>query len=280
MKYTEIVIFISLLSLAACFNKSGKNEVGKDADIVHINDNIYSFKVFQFDTTRTIYEKAANSTAQWSKLDDFFPVYQFSDACLGIGIEVGDGGHYELIDKFVNTHRLESDKIVDTLGPFILKQSAALEKAIFGNDTTRFFNIYCTKGRTISRINAVLYNYEECSELLVLALTPIDKAKYGEPLVASKQVFDLAYSPLNGFKEDLSVYEKYLDKYADYRDSLNFIQFAYDSTHIFAFSDDFIWHKKNDKRCWFPSRQVFKKDGAAVKLIWGGALDLFGIGCD
>jgi hypothetical protein len=277
----NLIIALLILFLFVVVSSKNSCKTGKDTENVSLNKPNYNFKTFQFDTTaRNSVKKDRNSVGQWSNLDDFFPVYQFSDARLGIGIEIGDGGHYELTDSFFNKFTQESDPIVDTSGAFILKKSDALGTAIFNNDTTHFFNIYCTKGRTTSRIKAVLYNSGNCSQILVFELMPIDKAKFGEPLMASKQVFDLNYSPFAGFQEDLNIYEKYLGDHSDYQDSMHFVQFAHNNTLFFAFSDDFNWHKKQDNRCLFPSRHIFKKEGRMIKEVWAKALDIFGIPCD
>jgi hypothetical protein len=277
MKSIKLFITIIVLLSTACSNNGDNQQVIQG----NTNETGYNFKTFSFDTVKNNAQKyTKDSFNKWSELADFFPIYRFSNNRLGIGIEIEDGGNYALTDNFLIQNKDYEDRIVDTLSPFILKKSYKLADAIFNNDTTRFFYIYCTKGVTISKIKDVLYNYEECSALLVLELTPINKAKYGEALIASKQLIDLKYTTLNHFQEDLMVYGRFLKDKSDYKDAIMPMQFAYNDAYFFVYNDDFNWQNRTDKKCLFPSRQIFKKEGNRVKRIWAQGLDLFGIGCD
>jgi hypothetical protein len=277
----KCLLFMSILLMVACSNTPKSQQITQGNNEISSKMDTYHFETFQFDTTHlSVAGKSEKVVAEWSNLDDFFPVYQLSSKCLGIAIELGDGGHYELTDKLVDENTGETDSEIDTLGTYTLQKSLNLETAIFNNDTTRFFTIYCTKGKTMSQIKRVLYHSGECSAILVLELMPIDKDKYGEPLIASKQVIDFTYTTVNSFQKDLLVYAKYWQTQTDYSDNVTPTQFAYNDTYFLVFYDNFKWYKGGDKDCLFPTREIFKKEGSNVKKVWTQGLDLFGIPCD
>jgi hypothetical protein len=280
MTFAKGLFFTLILLLAACANTPKSHQIMNESKDISREIESYHFETFQFDTAHLGVEKSKKEVTQWSDLDDFFPIYQLSSKCLGIAIELGDGGHYELTDKLVDKNTGETDAEIDTLGTYTLQKSLNLERAIFNNDTTRFFTIYCTKGKTMSQIKRVLYHSGECSAILVLELMPIDKDKYGEPLIASKQVIDFTYTTVNSFQKDLLVYAKYWQTKTDYSDNTPPVQFAYNDTYFLVFYDNFKWYERDDKDCLFPTREIFKKEGNNVKKVWTQGLDLFGIPCD
>ncbi len=276
MTLIKILFFIPILLLNSCSYSSDNQQVKSKNNA---NEKAYNFTTFSFDTMPLNAEnKSKKEIHKWSDLNTFFPVYSFTNNCMGIGFEISDD--YELIDNILLQNKSEKDSIAPIKTAFILKKSFKLKDAIFKNDTTKFMYIYCTKGVTISQIKDVLYNYEECFSVLILEIMPINKAKFGEPLIASKQFFDLKYENLPAFQADLAVFDQFLKDKADYKDAIPPKQFAYNDDYFFSYNDNFNWQNKDDNSCLFPTRNIYKKQGNLIKNIWSNSLDLFGIPCD
>lgn len=268
----RLFTFICFIMLVSCAERSK-----------HIPQSTSDKNDFMFDTTfntNTIDTHTHTKIKKWADLTPFFGVYRFSDKILGIGIEIENGGNYELTDSLVRVHQSAAAVIVDSNQQFILKRAVKLNKSILQNDTTRIFNTYCTKGITQSKVIDILYSDNECSNVLIFVLSPIDTSKYGEPLIASKQYFNMIYSNHDLFQQKLLNYHQYLLKQADYIDNITPKLFAYNEQYFFVYDDNFQWHKQKDKDCLFPARRVFQKKGKIVSLKWGSGLDLLGIPCD
>ncbi len=279
-----LFLFLILIGIFSC-EQHGRSTLDKK-DSLKLKIDFSKFD-YSFDTT--FYDSDTSSLVKfqkfkWSEVDDFFPVYKFSDQLFGIGIEIGNGGNYKLIDSLVKNYNVYSDSfgvIIDTSGPYTVKKSVLLENVFYNNDTTKFFNIICQYGKTKAKITDVFVGMTDCSEVLILKLSPIDTQKFGFPLIAIKKDLDLKYSKDNIFQRKLVEFNKWSNQKADFTDSIIPVQFAKNDSQFFIYSDDFKWFSRENGyiECLYPARSIYTIKDKKVIYEWSAGLDLFGIPC-
>jgi hypothetical protein len=262
MKNTLSLLLIVLIF--SCSNNKPQTKASVSSSFIKRND-------FVIDTVFS--PENHKSVKHWSDASDYYGVYHFAKKITGIGFD----DSWPLHSSF----KLDDGVLVDTTGNYSIRYSKKLSDFVLNNDTSKIFYIYCTRGTTKATIDKVLYGTTDCTDVLILQLSKIDTLQFGQPVIASKKLFDLTYKTNQKFQNGLARYEAIMKKKADYTDSIPSRQFAYNSKLFFAYSDDFEWFESNeDRKCLFPSRTVYRIVGNSAKAEWADDLDLFGIPCD
>lgn len=275
---------ILFLTLAVFFFSCSGKKIKTDKEVTNskvlksINNNII------IDTSEIT--KNPKKIKNWSAINDYYGVYQFSKNITGIGFEIVEGNNMSLLDSLIKdgiskTDTIDKNMVLDKTGNYNILFSKKLSQSILKNDTSREFFIYCTKGLTKAKIEQVLYGTTDCTSVLILKLSKIDTQVYGYPVIASKKRYNLLYKVNPDFQKGLENYQNILNKKSDYKDSIISKQFAFNSNLYLAYSDDFKWFATNNRsKCLFPSRMVLTIKGKSAKVDWVDDLDLFGIPCD
>jgi hypothetical protein len=233
-----------------------------------------------------LYSANHKGVKHWSDLSDYYGVYRFANNITGIGFETLSGIDKTLLDSLYQrgtsgSDSTEKDVLVDTTGSYSIHYSKKLSDLILDNDTAKIFYIYCTRGMTKATIEKVLYGTTDCTSVLILNLSKIDTQQFGQPVIASKKRINVSFKCDQRIQKAVSINEMLMNEKADYKDSIRYQQFAYNSQLFFTYSDDFKWFgAKEGSKCLFPSRSAYRISGNSAKIDWSDSLDLFGIPCD
>ncbi len=257
------------------------------------------FTTYMFDTSDAIPDSprpdasvAAVKPKHWSELQDFWSVYRFGDNLYCIGIQLSDDTTTTVIDSLFHETTFDRpiydsanhDHIIDTTVAAPLQENMAFTSAMLHNDNTRSFYVYCTRGITAARVTRVLYHLDACVYYVAIQLETIDTAKYGMPLIASKDKINLTYGTIPAFQHDLEEFHSY--KYGIVDGDYTWVNpavphlFAYNDSLFFTYTDNFNYYNSEDSQGDYPGRMIFINRGKKVSLYSDADVDFFGIGCD
>jgi len=128
------------------------------------------------------------------------------------------------------------------------------------------FTIICQKGIQTRRPTEVYFNRPECiSQMVVVAIDPVDTSNYGYPLFAAYGDVDFEFKTS---KEAEDYIWRINNTQLDYTDRIRATSVGSFGDYFLAYKDDFKWQRDIVSSINFPSRYVYSNGELSADFHW------------
>jgi hypothetical protein len=225
------------------------------------------------------------------------PVFEISPVSIVVMLptsEIGDSGIFDSIfgdfeqfdsnlSYYLDQQTVKNGIIYDSTGAYKLFRNDKLERETKKLLAKNYF-IYGTKACVRCKVKDIVFAFDECrSQIYGFTIEGYDAKRCGHPLMCIQDSLPVSYgNDYAKIEQRVNNFEK--PQPGDYIDSIRSKIFGNIGTEYFTYHDDFNWARESvgeNTKCYWPGRAILRVlKNRKPKILWGAALDLFGIPCD